>query len=152
MDQDSVQNIALNDIGQEYEYVSWPLDCGFHPSLCDNVDRIFETGTITDLFSPLTLLRTRTLFGRPSFSQIFGSLTESIENGSYLPGREATLKTRLGVYFCGVRPRHTRSPPSRLVLLAKMTELTDSVAECIGESRQDGSSEVQIAEYRYQVQ
>lgn len=54
--------------------------------------------------SPLTLLRSRTHFGRPEFRHIFASLVKGIEGGSYLPGREATLKTRLGVYFCGVRP------------------------------------------------
>ena len=43
------------------------------------------------------------MYGRPPFEQIFSSLTQSIEAGHYLPGREATLKTRLGVYFCGVR-------------------------------------------------
>ncbi|EIW70423.1 hypothetical protein TREMEDRAFT_68048 [Tremella mesenterica DSM 1558] len=69
MDIDAVQNIAINDVGQEYD--------------------------------PLTLLRSRTLFGRPDFRQIFSSLSNSIENGSYLQGREASLRTRLGVYFCG---------------------------------------------------
>ena len=44
------------------------------------------------------------MYGRPPFEQIFQSLTQSIEQGQYLPGREAVLKTRLGVYFCGVRP------------------------------------------------
>ncbi|WVQ80783.1 hypothetical protein IAT38_002888 [Cryptococcus sp. DSM 104549] len=72
MDQDAVQNIALNDVGQDYD--------------------------------PLTLLQSRTLFGRPNYKQIFSTLATSIENGSYLPGREATLKTRLGVYFCGPAP------------------------------------------------
>lgn len=52
--------------------------------------------------SPLTKLRSRTLYGRPDFSQIFGSLAKSIEDGSYLPGREARLKNRVGVYYCGV--------------------------------------------------
>ncbi|GFZ43808.1 hypothetical protein JCM24511_01528 [Saitozyma sp. JCM 24511] len=53
------------------------------------------------LNDPLTLLRSRTLFGRPDFKQVFTSLASSIESGSYLPGREASLKTRMGVYFCG---------------------------------------------------
>ena len=53
-------------------------------------------------WSPLTLLHTRTLFGRPNFKQIFTALADSINGGSYLVGREATLKTRLGVYYCGV--------------------------------------------------
>ncbi|KAK4687326.1 hypothetical protein P7C73_g2784, partial [Tremellales sp. Uapishka_1] len=69
MDADEVQNIALNDVGQEYD--------------------------------PLTLLRSRTLFGRPDFPTIFKQIAGAIENGTYLPGREATLKTRMGVYFCG---------------------------------------------------
>lgn len=45
-------------------------------------------------YSPLTKLRTRTLFGRPNFKQIFTSITHSIENTDYLPGREASLKVR----------------------------------------------------------
>ncbi|WWC62059.1 uncharacterized protein I303_104648 [Kwoniella dejecticola CBS 10117] len=60
--------------------------------------------TINDVgaeYDPLTLLQSRTLFGRPNYRQIFTSLISSIESGSYLPGREATLKTRMGVYFCG---------------------------------------------------
>ncbi|ORX35783.1 ferric reductase NAD binding domain-domain-containing protein [Kockovaella imperatae] len=55
-------------------------------------------------YDPLTLLRTRTLFGRPDFQQIFSALAASINGGSYLVGREATLKTRLGVYYCGPNP------------------------------------------------
>lgn len=99
MDADSVQNIAINDIGQEYEWVLVSCAETFRP--------VIEL----TVCSPLTLLRSRTLFGRPSFNQIFSSLTQSIESGQYLPGREATLKTRLGVYFCGVS--HL-SPPSPL--------------------------------------
>ncbi|WVW83996.1 hypothetical protein I302_106021 [Kwoniella bestiolae CBS 10118] len=60
--------------------------------------------TINDVgaeYDPLTLLQSRTLFGRPNYKQIFNSLISGIESGSYLPGREATLKTRLGIYFCG---------------------------------------------------
>ncbi|OCF38714.1 hypothetical protein I317_07499 [Kwoniella heveanensis CBS 569] len=61
--------------------------------------------TINDIgaeYDPLTLLQSRTLFGRPNFTQIFSLLVQSIESGGYLPGREATLRTRLGVFFCGV--------------------------------------------------
>jgi hypothetical protein len=53
------------------------------------------------------------MYGRPPFEQIFGSLAQSIEAGQYLPGREATLKTRLGVYFCGVRLSHSTFSPLR---------------------------------------
>lgn len=55
-----------------------------------------------DSFSPLTKLRSRTLYGRPDFHSFFANLATSIDNGSYLPGREARLKNRVGVYYCGV--------------------------------------------------
>ena len=72
--------------------------------------------------SPLTLLRTRTMFGRPDFKQIFQSLTASIDGGSYLVGREATLKTRLGVYYCGV---------SLLLLLLLLFASSSQFDQCI---------------------
>lgn len=52
--------------------------------------------------SPLTLLRSRTLYGRPDFKQVFTALARGIDGGGYLPGREGSLKTRLGVFYCGV--------------------------------------------------
>ncbi|KAG8929241.1 hypothetical protein FRC01_004643 [Tulasnella sp. 417] len=52
-------------------------------------------------FDPLTLLRTRTMFGRPDWRSIYTNLRTAIEGGAYLPGREASLKTNVGTYFCG---------------------------------------------------
>lgn len=52
-------------------------------------------------FDPLTLLRTRTMFGRPDWKSIYTNLRTAIEGGAYLPGREASLKTNVGTYFCG---------------------------------------------------
>jgi NADPH oxidase len=52
-------------------------------------------------YDPLTLLRTRTMYGRPDWKAIFGRLRNSIELGQYLPGSTSQLKTRVGVYFCG---------------------------------------------------
>jgi len=52
-------------------------------------------------YDPLTLLRSRTTFGRPDWMAIYGRLKHTIENGSYLPGADAQLKTRVGTYFCG---------------------------------------------------
>ncbi|KAI9639408.1 ferric reductase NAD binding domain-containing protein [Dioszegia hungarica] len=72
MGSDEVHNIAINDVGQEYD--------------------------------PLTKLRSRTLYGRPDFHSFFANLATSIDNGSYLPGREARLKNRVGVYYCGPNP------------------------------------------------
>ncbi|KAG8899927.1 hypothetical protein FRB99_006355 [Tulasnella sp. 403] len=52
-------------------------------------------------FDPLTLLRSRTLFGRPDWKSIYTNIRMAIEGGQYLPGREASLKTKVGTYFCG---------------------------------------------------
>ena len=70
-----------------------------------------ENGTDTPLLSlsppscpsisPLTNLKSRTLFGRPNFKQIFSTITTAVESGSYLVGREAALNSKVGVYFCG---------------------------------------------------
>lgn len=55
-------------------------------------------------YDPLTLLRTRTMFGRPDWKSIYRRIREAIEIGQYLPGSTAQLKTKVGV----------SSPPSRL--------------------------------------
>jgi len=52
-------------------------------------------------YDPLTLLRSRTFFGRPDFKSIYSRMRMALEGGQYLPGREATLKTRVGTYYCG---------------------------------------------------
>jgi len=52
-------------------------------------------------YDPLTLLRTRTMFGRPDWKSIYGGLRQAIESGQYLPGSNAQLKTNVGTYFCG---------------------------------------------------
>ncbi|KZV75118.1 NADPH oxidase A [Peniophora sp. CONT] len=56
-------------------------------------------------YDPLTLLRTRTLFGRPDFPNIYQRLRMSIEAGQYLPGAgTASMRTNVGTYFCGPTP------------------------------------------------
>ena len=55
-------------------------------------------------YDPLTLLRTRTLFGRPDFKNIYSRLRMSIESGQYLPGAGSGVKTTVGTYFCGPTP------------------------------------------------
>ena len=52
-------------------------------------------------YDPLTLLRSRTMFGRPDWNAIYGKMREAIDNGSYLPGSKSQLKTTVGTYFCG---------------------------------------------------
>ncbi|KAJ6468317.1 NADPH oxidase isoform 1 [Mycena sanguinolenta] len=57
-------------------------------------------------FDPLTLLRTRTMFGRPDWMSIYGRLRWAIEGGQYLPGSTGSeqLQTKVGTYFCGPAP------------------------------------------------
>jgi NADPH oxidase len=50
-------------------------------------------------YDPLTLLRTRTMYGRPDWKSIFGGIRGAIENGQYLPGSNSQLKTRVAVSF-----------------------------------------------------
>ncbi|KAL8691699.1 MAG: hypothetical protein Q9218_003136 [Villophora microphyllina] len=57
-----------------------------------------SVGTAKD---PLTELRTRTNFGRPDFKRLFGAMRDGIMNGAYIGGLEGSLKTDVGVYFCG---------------------------------------------------
>ena len=74
-------------------------------------------------YDPLTLLRTRTTFGRPDWMSVYGKIKQAIEMGGYLPGSNAQLKTKVAVrntihnlifrycidicifktYFCGPR-------------------------------------------------
>lgn len=55
-------------------------------------------------FDALTQLKSRTHFGRPDWTSIFASIRSGIESGQYLPGRESSLKTRVGTFFCGPAP------------------------------------------------
>jgi len=52
-------------------------------------------------YDPLTLLRTRTMFGRPDWSAIYMRMRDAIESGVYLPGSKSQLKTKVATYFCG---------------------------------------------------
>jgi NADPH oxidase len=55
-------------------------------------------------YDPLTLLRSRTMFGRPDWKSIYTRLRMALESGQYLPGREASLKTSVATFFCGPNP------------------------------------------------
>jgi len=52
-------------------------------------------------YDPLTLLRSRTMFGRPDWLAIYGRMKQAIEAGQYIPGSNSQLKTKVGTYFCG---------------------------------------------------
>jgi NADPH oxidase len=48
-------------------------------------------------YDPLTLLRSRTMFGRPDWKGIYGRMKQAIESGQYIPGSSSQLKTKVGV-------------------------------------------------------
>jgi hypothetical protein len=48
-------------------------------------------------YDPLTLLRTRTMFGRPDWKSIFEKMRMAIESGQYIPGSNSQLKTKVAV-------------------------------------------------------
>ena len=48
-------------------------------------------------YDPLTLLRTRTMFGRPDWMTIYGQMKQAIEAGQYIPGSKSQLKTKVAV-------------------------------------------------------
>ena len=48
-------------------------------------------------YDPLTLLRSRTMFGRPDWKSIYSRMRQAIETGQYLPGTNSQLKTKVGV-------------------------------------------------------
>ncbi|KAI0004260.1 NADPH oxidase [Russula compacta] len=55
-------------------------------------------------YDPLTLLRSRTMFGRPDWKSIYSRMRQAIESGQYIPGANSQLQTTVGTYFCGPTP------------------------------------------------
>ena len=57
-----------------------------------------SVGTAKD---PLTELKSRTNFGRPDFERLLVGMREGIIDQTYMGGLEGSIKTNVGVYFCG---------------------------------------------------
>ncbi|KAI9846625.1 MAG: hypothetical protein M1838_001224 [Thelocarpon superellum] len=57
-----------------------------------------SVGTALD---PLTELKSRTNFGRPNFKRLLGAMRDGILDQTYIGGLGGTLRTNVGVYFCG---------------------------------------------------
>lgn len=72
-------------------------------------------------YDPLTLLRTRTMFGRPDWMQIYSQMRMAIESGQYVAGSKSQLKTKVGTYFCGP------SPLAKAIKAATLRNTTSSV-------------------------
>lgn len=84
-------------------------------------------------YDPLTLLRSRTMFGRPDWMTIYGQMRQAIENGQYLPGSKSQLKTKVGV--C-----HVLGPLFFLLSLNRITVDILLRPCCFGQSHQRGHS------------
>ncbi|KKY17623.1 putative nadph oxidase [Diplodia seriata] len=69
----------------------------------DTANNIVLNSVGTDM-DPLTQLKGRTNFGRPDFRKFLGDLRDGIttsQGPDYMAGLESSLKTTVGVYFCG---------------------------------------------------
>ncbi|PGG97139.1 hypothetical protein AJ80_09733 [Polytolypa hystricis UAMH7299] len=66
----------------------------------DTAANIYLNSVGQDL-DPLTELKTGTKFGRPDFNRFFLALQTSLLDQTYMPGLDASLRTDVGVYFCG---------------------------------------------------
>jgi len=87
------QNGIDGDFLRIHTYLTQKLDIDTAQNIVLN-----SVGTEVD---PLTQLRTGTQFGRPDFPKIFTAIREGINNRTYLGGLDGTLRTNVGVYFCG---------------------------------------------------
>ena len=77
----------------------------FHTYLTQRLDIDTTTNiylnSVGSTVDPLTELRSRTNFGRPDFRRLFTAMRDGILDGTYIGGLEGSLKTDVGVYFCG---------------------------------------------------
>lgn len=95
----SAEAAARSGSGPEFLRIHTYLTQKFDPDTMTNI-YINSVGSALD---PLTELRSRTNFGRPDFKRLFEALRAGILDGSYIGGLEGSLKTDVGVYFCGPR-------------------------------------------------
>ncbi|RMZ78379.1 hypothetical protein DV738_g3941, partial [Chaetothyriales sp. CBS 135597] len=80
-----------------------------HTYLTQNVDMNTAANiylnTVGSQLDPLTELRTKTQYGRPDFSRLFGAMRDGLMDQSYLRLGDASVtaatKSTVGVYFCG---------------------------------------------------
>jgi NADPH oxidase len=91
------QSAADAIAGQEFLRIHTYLTQRFGPDETANII-LNSVGLELD---PLTELKTGTKFGRPDFERIFLALRSSVMDQTYLPGLDASLRTDVGVYFCG---------------------------------------------------
>ncbi|KUJ24117.1 uncharacterized protein LY89DRAFT_573348 [Mollisia scopiformis] len=57
--------------------------------------------SVGSTLDPLTELKSRTNFGRPDFLRLFQGMRDGILDRTYINGLEGSMRTNIGVYFCG---------------------------------------------------
>ncbi len=93
------QSKAAADMADEkgflriHTYLTQKLDA-------DDANNIILNSVGADV-DPLTELKSRTNFGRPDFKRLFEAMRNGLLDQTYLPGLEGSLRTDVGVYFCG---------------------------------------------------
>jgi hypothetical protein len=87
------QNGEGGDFLRIHTYLTQKLDIDTAQNIVLN-----SVGTAVD---PLTQLRTGTQFGRPDFPKLFTAMRDGIMDQTYISGLEGSLRSTVGVYFCG---------------------------------------------------
>ncbi|EAS27634.3 NADPH oxidase [Coccidioides immitis RS] len=91
------QSAADSSTGQQFLRIHTYLTQRFDQDTAANI----MLNSVGQQVDPLTELRTGTKFGRPDFKTFFSAMRTGLVDQSYMPGLDASLRTDVGVYFCG---------------------------------------------------
>ncbi|KAI1911736.1 hypothetical protein LOZ53_006172 [Ophidiomyces ophidiicola] len=91
------QSAADARAGQQFLRIHTYLTQRFDQDTAANI----MLNSVGQQVDPLTELRTGTKFGRPDFRSFFTALRSGLVDQTYMPGLDASLRTDVGVYFCG---------------------------------------------------
>ncbi|EEH22200.1 hypothetical protein PABG_04411 [Paracoccidioides brasiliensis Pb03] len=97
LESQSAQNAGA---GQEFLRIHTYLTQRFDQDTAANI----YLNSVGQEVDPLTELRTGTKFGRPDFQRFFSALRNGLIDQTYMAGLDASLRTDVGVYFCGPNP------------------------------------------------
>ncbi|KAK2751774.1 hypothetical protein FQN55_009216 [Onygenales sp. PD_40] len=94
------QSAADAGAGQEFLRIHTYLTQRFDQDTAANI----YLNSVGQQLDPLTELRTGTKFGRPDFARFFTAMKQGLMDQTYMSGLDASLRTDVGVYFCGPNP------------------------------------------------
>ncbi|KAK2802257.1 hypothetical protein FQN50_007438 [Emmonsiellopsis sp. PD_5] len=94
------QSAANAGAGQEFLRIHTYLTQRFDQDTAANI----YLNSVGQQLDPLTELRTGTKFGRPDFARFFTAMKHGLMDQTYMSGLDASLRTDVGVYFCGPNP------------------------------------------------